>query len=178
MADLDQYADLQPFVAKEIQDALNLYDKKETTKFLYSNTDGASLHVHNGTDSPVLSYPELINRTRWLMYRIVSPTTSCAVGNVIGGVVRMPFAGHLPSFSAFVDTAGTTGSMTIDFNLNGVAYVANVPIASSALGSSTFTSLYGVSFKKGDFFSWDVNSVCTTPALGLTVVLKIIETTK
>ena len=126
-------------------------------------------------------YDQLKNRTRYLTYRIFDPSISCYVGNIAGGHFILPFDGIIYEFSYYVDTAGTTNAMTVDFNYNGSAYVANVSMASGAIGSQVFraSSLAGArTFKKFDYLTWDINGVSSTPALGLVINMKLIETSR
>lgn len=139
-------------------------------------------HVHNGNDSANVSYTDLINRSRFIVYRIVGPTTANIVATKVGGNFVMPFAGNFTTFAAGVDTAGVTGSMTIDILLNGNSVFTNSQVITIATGS-TKTSIYNLSFKinsfkLGDILTFSVLTIQTTAALGLTMQLRVTETSQ
>lgn len=150
-------------------------------------------HWHNGNDSPAFAFTNLTNRTRYIEYRIVAPTTAVAVAAKVGGDFSMPFGGNfvingvnMSSVGATVDTAGVTGNMTIDVLLNGtsifnqVVTTTKITIATASKTSRGNTSqplIQTMSFLTGDVVTITVSTVQTTPALGLTVFLKVVETT-
>ncbi len=50
---------------------------------------------------------------------MVEATTDTAVATTKGGDLEIPITGTITEIGAYVDTAGTTGTMTIDVNKNG-----------------------------------------------------------
>lgn len=139
-------------------------------------------HIHNGFDISRINYVDLWNRTRFILYRILAPLTSCAVATKVGGDLVMPFGGHIDHVGATVDTAGTTGTMTIDVNKNGTTIMPTTKVSVSS-GSKTSRPANPVitvgsgSFLIGDIFTFDIDAVHTTPALGLTIFMRVVETT-
>lgn len=139
-------------------------------------------HTHNGNDSANVSYTVLINRSHFLFYRIVAPATANTVATKIGGNIVMPFSGNFVTFNGYVDTAGVTGSMTIDILLNGSSVFTNNQVLSISTGS-TKTGIYNLSFKiksfkMGDILTFSVLTVQTTAAFGLTMQLRVTETSQ
>ncbi len=126
-------------------------------------------------------YDELKNRTRILTYKIVPSTSSCYVGNVVGGNWRVPFSGNLPQMWAYVETAGTTGTMTIDVrwvSSAGTVTINTMSVATTAPGSPIYTAATGPKFSRNDSFHFNIPAVHTTPAIGLTIVLVFADTSK
>lgn len=145
-------------------------------------------HTHNNLDSPPVSYLNLAQRTRYVLYRIVAPTTAVSVANVVGGDLVIPFGGFfytqtISYIGATVDTAGTTGTMSIDVNVNGSSIMSTkITLDSAEKTSRTAATLPVVNITKrtfalGDIFTFDVDTVQTTPANGLTIFIKVVETT-
>ncbi len=126
-------------------------------------------------------YDDLKNRIRYLTYRIVAPASSCTVANIVGGSWYVPFAGNLPQMSAYVDTPGTTGNMAIAVRFgNGTTTTINtINIATGDQGSPLYTSPSGgANFVRNNEFHFNITSICTTPALGLTIVFRLVEQSK
>lgn len=143
-----------------------------------------SAHTHNGTDSMQVDEMNITNKLKYILYRIVQPTVSTVIGTSIGGDLVMPFTGYVTGVGATVDTAGTTGLTTLDFKKTsgGVATsiltAVKVTIDSTEKSSRTAVTppiLDGskVSFQTGDIFDFDVTTVNTTPAKGLTVFMNV-----
>ncbi len=128
-------------------------------------------------------YDDLKNRTRFLTYRAVGSSASCYVANIVGGEWYVPFNGNIPQFWAYVDTPGTTGSMTINLRFtdaSGTITLATMTIASGAIGSAVFTASNGIGkpFLRNNNFHVNITGVHTTPALGLTFVLALVDTSR
>lgn len=158
--------------------ATNVF-QEELKKSQYTVT-AVPAHAHTGTDSELVNYPNLTNRSRFILYRALSNTTSNAVANTVGGDVALPFGGNFIQIGATVDTAGTTGSETINFLLNGTVIGTIVTIASASKTSRPVTTLQQFTtknFKVGDILTFNVTAVHTIPALGLTLFLRVTETT-
>lgn len=145
-------------------------------------------HAHTGADSQQVDFNDLSNRVRYIEYRIVDYLTNCAVGTGIGGEVPLPFKGYITGVGATVDTAGTTNSMTINV-LKGSATVAattvlNTDIYVDSTKKSSRVSVIQsqlnpsrINFLVGDILSFNVDTISTTPAKGLTVFVNVVELT-
>ena len=149
-------------------------DDNTNNQFAVSQTP---FHTHNGLDSAALSYLGLKNKTRYILYRVVLNTSDVAVVSTVGGDLVMPFNGTFSNLGYTVDTAGTTGTMAIDFLLNAVTVISGVTIDS---GSKTSRRDFEQSFSKnnfntGDIVTFNVTAIQTTPAKGLTIFMKVIE---
>ncbi len=163
-------------------------------------------HTHNSTDSTPLDFTDLTNRTRYIAYRLLDPVYPVYVGTIIGGYVMMPFSGGfgLPdslsgrltnpetptstiAIFATVDTVGTTGSTLVDVKISTptgstrTSVFAGVPLvigtgSTSSIISSVQPSFYISTFGVGDRLSFDVSAVSTTAPLGLTMYIRVTET--
>lgn len=154
-------------------------------QYASDNQFGVSMipaHTHSGADSLHVNYNNLDNKTRFMMYRILNPTVSTSVGNVVGGDWVAPFTGYITDVGATVDTAGTTGTTTIDINKNGSSIMTTKITIDSAEKTSRTAATPSVingtmqSFQLGDIFTFDVDAINTTPAKGLTVFMNLVQT--
>lgn len=148
---------------------------------LYSVSD-IPAHQHTGVDSLQIDYSDLVNKLDYIVYRIVAPTTNTSVANKVGGDYVMPYNGYITSVGATVDTAGITGDTTIDVLKNGTSIMSTkITINTTKKTSRTATTqpiLGGdVSFKIGDIITFNVTTISTTPAQGLSMFLNTIITT-
>lgn len=121
-----------------------------------------------------------INGLRTVLIRVVDSATNVATGTVIGGDVEIPITGVIASIGAYVDTAGTTGTMTIDVNKNGTTLMSATKITIDSTEKSSRTAatapvLTTTTITTGDIITIDIDAIQTTPAKGLTVRLEIIE---
>lgn len=127
-------------------------------------------------------YRFLNHRTRYVLYRILDPTTNNATGTTIGGDFVMPFGGTIEEVGATVDTAGTTGTLTVDINKNTNTIISTkITVDSAEKTSRTAATPYVLSvrgFNKGDIFTFDVDAVHTTPAKGITIFMRVFELTR
>lgn len=153
-----------------------LQEGLEQTKYGVSSNPA---HVHNGGDAPFVSYTDLTNRSRYINYRSLSKTTANTVDTKVGGDFMLPFGGNFYSITAYVDTAGTTGSQTITFLLNGAAIAPDLTIASGETISNTLyiKSFTTKNFEIQDILTINVTAIHTTPALGLTYSVRVTEIT-
>lgn len=160
---------------------------KYITEYASNNQYGVSMipaHMHNGSDSLRVDFSNLQNKTRFVLYRIVPSTDDTVVGNVIGGDFVMPFDGYVTEVGATVDTAGVTGTTTVDINKNGTTILRTKITIDSAEKTSRTAATPAVlntvssvnSFVTGDIFTFDVDTVNTTPAKGLVVFINVIQT--
>lgn len=167
--------DDETFAYKRIQQAT-------TSKTRDSQYGVASVpaHTHNGTDSLVVDFRDLTNRVRYIVYRAVASTTDLTVATV-GGSFVMPFSGKIIAVGATVDTAGTTGTMTVDIKNAGTSIMANTKIilGSGQTDSRNYTTsspkVTSPFFYTKDIFTFLVTAVQGTVAKGLTVWIQVIE---
>jgi hypothetical protein len=130
-------------------------------------------HQHSGIDSPTLF------STRYILYRIVQDTTAVTVASTVGGSFVIPFSGTLQDIGATVDTAGTTGSMVIDVNKRGTSILTTkISIETGETTSRTAVTqpvITPYKFTEGDIFTFDVDTIQTTPAMGLTIFINALQ---
>lgn len=112
--------------------------------------------------------------------RIVAKDTDCAAATSVGGDFECPLTGTIEEVGAYVDTAGTTGTMTVDINKAGTTIMTTnkVTIDSTEKSSRTAATSPGIttsSITAGDILTFDIDAVHTTAAKGLTIRLAIRE---
>lgn len=138
-------------------------------------------HQHTGIDSQRVDFANIVNRTRFVLYRVVPPTTDTTVVNVVGGDFVMPFAGFVSKVGATVDTPGTTGTTTIDVNKNAITILkTKITVDSTEKTSRTAATPSIVdatvrTFEVGDIFTFDVDAISSTPAKGLTIFIDVTQ---
>lgn len=175
---IEIYSELQPFIKKEIDDAIAKYASDR--KFDVAQIPA---HTHTGIEASPVSFNDLTERSRYILYRIVEATTSVTVASSVGGDFIMPFSGYITSTGATVDVAGTTGTMTIDIKKSGSSVFTNkitIDSGSKTSRSASTKSLLTsskINFNIGDVFTFDVTTIQTTPAKGLSIFMNVIETT-
>ena len=83
------------------------------------------------------------------------------------------FDGYIDNIWAEVGTAGVTGSMVVDVNLNGTTIfsAAGKITFGAAVSPSSYSALATPRVSKGDKISMDIDSVHTTEAINLTVYI-------
>ena len=160
-----------------IQDELQKY----STKNMYGMSN-IPAHPHDGVAGQQIDFTNLTNRSRFILYRIVAPATSVSVAIAVGGNFTMPIGGNFVSAGFTVDTAGTTGTMVVNFLLNGTTILNSATITALASGSLTtrnnnLQNFAINNFKLGDIVTFNVTTIHSTPALGLTVFIRVTETT-
>lgn len=138
--------------------------------------------INTGTDAVRAMAPDQFvasNRNvRFLLIRVVESATNCAVGTTKGGNVELPFTGTITEIGAYVDTAGTTGTMTVDVNLNGATIMTTNKITidsteKSSRTAATAPALTTTAVTVGDLLTIDIDAIHTTPAKGLTIRIGI-----
>jgi hypothetical protein len=169
--------------------------KKIINEVLTQNTfqpSNVPYHTHSRVGSPPINFKNLTGKTRYLLYRSISPAISVTTG-ILSDTVVMPFSGSITSIGATVDIAGTTGDLMIQVLKNGTSiFNANSPtivIASGYTTSRPTTNLNAVisgnnqilpiptnTFNVGDIFTFDITAIQSTPASGLTIFMNLIET--
>lgn len=170
----DYITKYQGFVRKDATDIANGAYSQQTQDQAYGVAT-TSAHQHTGTDSLPVDYLDLTNKTRYIIERLLGPTTATSTITVPGDFV-MPFSGYFVSIGATVDTAGTTGNMTIALNVNG----APISVITIATGSTTSRPsnpfINPTAFTIGDVITFTVLTVQTTPAQGLSPFMLVVQT--
>jgi len=111
---------------------------------------------------------------KYAIFRIIASDTDVAVATSIGGDFRLPFAGTLVEVGAYVDVAGVTGDQVADINLTGATVMTTDKLDIETGEKSTETAaqqpvLTTTAFLKDDIFNFDVDSIQSTAAKGLTI---------
>lgn len=173
---LEIYSKIQPLIKKEINDQMMIFTSDR--KFDVAQIPA---HTHTGGESNTIDFSNLDNKAFYINNRIVASGTNCAVASTVGGDYVMQYAGYISAIGATVDTAGTTGTMTIDVKKNGTSiFYTKITIDT---GSKTSRSYVGapvldtsqITFAVGDIFTFDISTVQTTPAKGLTIFINAIQ---
>lgn len=141
-------------------------------------------HKHNSSDgSPYLDESEsIVNTRKFIVYRLLDYQTDTTTGTGIGGDFVMPFSGYVIEVGATVDTAGTTGTTTIDINKNGSTILpTKITIDSTEKTSRTAATPPVINtgnraFSIGDVFTFDIDAIQSTAAKGLSVYMNVIRT--
>jgi hypothetical protein len=171
-------------VASEIKVVISNFDglltaaDDDTQKALETLDDsGASIaETDTGTATDQLITPAALQgskaNVRYLVFNMVAADTDAETGTNLTGEIEMQFAGtilqddankHL--LKATVDTAGITGTMTIDINKNGATIMASNKISidstkkTSTDAGTTQPDLTVTTFVAGDVFSADIDAV-------------------
>lgn len=123
--------------------------------------------------------PSITVNTRYILYRCINSIANEFVGSSVGGTLVMPFDGTITDIGATVDTAGDTGTTQLDVNNNGVSILSTkITIDDGETDSRTATTPPVIStpdFVTGDIIDFDVDTVQTTPAQGLTFFINITQ---
>lgn len=141
-------------------------------------------HIHNGSDgTPRLDEQiSIVNTRKNIIIVLVDSLTNNTATTTIGGDFVMPFDGYFTDVGATVDTAGTTGTMTIDINKNGTTILPTKITIDSGEKTSRTAATPSVlnpntrNFVIGDIITFDVDAIQTTPAKGLKMFLNCIKT--
>lgn len=154
---------------------VEINDRESTWDMIPSQTGNSGKYLT--TDGTTASWGTVSTSvTRYLLYRVLSPSTSVSVATTVGGDLEIPVAGTLSAIGAYVDTAGTTGTMTVDVNKNGTTLMSATKITIDTTEKSSRTAatppvLTTTSLAVGDLITVDVDAIHTTPAVGLTIYL-------
>ena len=141
--------------------------------------------INTGTDTgrvmPVDQFVASARNVRYFLYRVLDPATSHTVTSTVGGDLELPFTGTITEIGAWVDTAGTTGTGTIDVNLNGTTIMTTNKITldtteKSSRTAATAPALTTTAVTAGDLITVDIDGIQTTPAKGLTIRIGIRQT--
>jgi hypothetical protein len=118
----------------------------------------------------------------YVEYRLVANVTLLTVVATVGGSLRLPFNCTIQEAGAYVDTAGTTGTTTIDINLNGTTIFSVNKISIETGETSSLTAaqqpvLTTTTYTRDDILTFDVDAISTgTAPRGLVVWLKVLTT--
>lgn len=142
------------------------------------NAQALSYPLDNGSQQTIRRF--LGATTRFYLQRALDATVATSVSTTVGGDFVFPFAGSIVEIGAFVDTAGTTNSMTVDVNKNGTTLMATTKIAietgeKTSRTAATQPVLSTAFFDKGDILTVDIDAIQTTAAKGLTVFMTLLE---
>ena len=138
--------------------------------------------INTGTDTgrvlPVDQYVASTRNVRYILMRVVEAATSQAAATTVGGDLELPFTGTITEIGAYCDTAGTTGTATIDVNLNGTTLMTTNKITldtteKSSRTAATAPALTTTAVTAGDLITVDIDAIHTTAAKGLTIRLGI-----
>ncbi len=134
--------------------------------------------IDTGTDStramPVDQFVASKRNIRYIDWRVVEAATDTAVDTSITGDFEIPISGTIVSIGAYVDTAGTTGTMTIDVNIAGTTIMTTNKITidtteKSSRTAATAPALTTTATTAGDIFTVDIDAIHTTAAKGCVV---------
>jgi len=113
---------------------------------------------------------------RYIEYRILDKDTAHTVDTGVGGELRVPVAMTINDVGAYCDTAGTTGTATIDINEAGTSILSTkITIDSGEKSSETAATapvISDSSIAADAILTFDIDAIQTTPAKGLVVWLK------
>lgn len=145
--------------------------------------------VDTGTDATRAVTPDSLHDSSknvlFIVQRVIDHEIDCATGTDLIGDIVLPFDGSFVQdddnpewFSAYTDTAGTTGTMVVDVNLNGTTIMTTNKLDIETGEKSTTTAatqpdLTTTTFSAGDILTIDIDAVHTTEALGLTVCIAV-----
>lgn len=137
--------------------------------------------VNTGTSDTNFVTPaalqQSIRNTRIYKEICLSSTTSCSVLVLVGNAIESDFAGIITDCGASCDTAGVTGTMTIDILKNGVSILSTkITLDTTKKSSKTSATPPVISTNTiaiGDIYTFSVTGIHTTAAKGLTIWFKI-----
>lgn len=170
---------LDPVTQKSLTRWLNLVFDSADLNFIKSVSVNTA-HGFSGTSSGGVNPILTISQTRYILFKVLDAATSHTVSTAFGGDLEIPFTGTITEIGAYVDTAGTTGTATIDVNINGTTIMTTTKISIDSTEKSSRTAgapaLTTTAITAGDIITVDIDAIHTTPAKGLTIRLGIIET--
>ena len=142
--------------------------------------------INTGTDTGrVLVVDQFVasNRNvRYILFKVLDPTTAHTVSTTVGGDLSLPFTGTITEVGAWVDTAGTTGLATIDLHLNGTTIMTTNKITidsteKTSRTAATAPALTTTAVTVGDIITVDIDTpLQTTAAKGLAIWLGVRQT--
>jgi len=157
-----------------------------TKRKAWSTHLASAAEINTGTDAtkivPVDQFVASKRNLKHIEIELVAGTTDVAVAASIDGDKRLPtVTGTIVDVGAYVSTAGVTGNMVIDIHLAGTTIMTTNKITiataqkSSEDGGATQPALTTTAYTANAILTFDVDSIQTTPAKGLTVWLDIRE---
>jgi len=156
------------------------------------NVDFASIaETDTGTETIKALTPDGLQGSkrniRYLTFSLVANDSDCETGTNLYGDFEMPFNGTFLQddsnkylLSANNSTAGITGTMVVDVNLNGTTIMTTNKInieteEKSSTDATTQPDLTTTTFSAGDILTIDVDAIHTTAAKGLSVTIAVRE---
>ena len=124
---------------------------------------------------------------RWFPFNLVEKGTDCATGTNLYGDFVSPIAGTIlqsdttPFYLYATNSiAGTTGNMVVDISINGTSIMTTNKLKFDSAEKTTTTAatppdLTTTTLSVGDIITIDIDSVHTTAAKGLTVMMAVRE---
>jgi hypothetical protein len=134
--------------------------------------------IDTGTDStramPVDQFVASNRNVRYIDWRILDKATAHTVSTTVGGDFEFPFTGTIVSIGAYVDTAGVTGTATMDVNNGGTTIMTTNKITidtaeKTSRTAATAPTLTTTAITAGDILTADIDVIQTTPANGLVI---------
>lgn len=156
--------------------------KATTTQAGFLTELATTAEIDTGTDStramPVDQFVASTRNVRYVLYRILDSGTDVTTGTTKGGDFEFPFTGTITAVGGFVDTAGTTGTMVVDINKAGSTIMTTNKLSFDSTEKTTRTAatqptLTTTAITAGDILTFDIDTIQTTPAKGLTVRLEV-----
>ncbi len=171
--------------------SLNFYVSGSTNGAIYfgDSAGGYDTNLYRGgadqlktDDKFIASNISSDNNIRYIDWRILDADTDQTVDTDLAGDFEFPFAGTIVSIGGYFDTAGTTGTATIDVNLNGSTVMTTNKISvetgeKSSRDASTQPALTTTSISAGDILTVDQDSIQTgTAGKGLSIRIGVKQT--
>lgn len=156
--------------------------KATTTQAGFLTELATTAEIDTGTDStramPVDQFVASNRNVRYVLYRILDSGTDVTTGTTKGGDFEFPFTGTITAVGGFADTAGTTGTMVVDINKAGSTIMTTNKLSFDSTEKTTRTAatqptLTTTAITAGDILTFDIDTIQTTPAKGLTVRLEV-----
>lgn len=117
--------------------------------------------------------------TRIIEYRILDKDTAHTVTAGLGGEFRIPIAMTVVDVGAYVDTAGVTGTATIDIHDGATTIMTTNKISietgeKTSLDATTQPAITDSAIAADAIITFDIDVIQTTAAKGLVVWLKVV----
>lgn len=121
-----------------------------------------------------MSMPKKLKK-RYLSVTLFGPGVDCEIGTELAQVAIGDDAMKLIGIHGNVSTAGTTGAMAVDVNVDGITIMATdkLDIASAAVADDDSAVISAPNIPARGVLTFDVDAIHTTPAKGLTVTLEL-----
>jgi len=135
----------------------------------------------DGEDGETLILAPSLKPPRYIVLRALDAATSHTVLGTVGGDFSCPVAGAFLDVGAYVDTAGATGTATIDIHKNGTTILSTKITLDDGEKTSRTAAAAPVldpatnALAIGDILTVDISVLQTTAAKGLSVWLNVRE---